>query len=322
MKGRIKKTVVVPFVFQLIVGIAFAADAIDQRETIPVELVEFPVSINQEEYNVINYNSNNMLLCEYPIVMYKDIVYIPLTYHTGVLLGMAIKLDDNKLFLTKIDFDKPAEYIRDQSAEERKEKTIWMERSPFLLNIQGTDYNDEEYPALFYKNIVYLPLTWNVVNGFMQGEYVYGVNEMFSPKETGLGLYTDSYYYYSEGDAYFEIREDGSLAAAVPYGKTYYKKKDTRVFAYIELWYMSGPSQNNMDIYKGENKITVSGYTGHGQKQGPLFTVDGEYIYTVHSDHEKYAPCKIKIDTGEIVYMENIDICFDTARQNAGEQGE
>lgn len=35
-----------------------------------------------------------------------------------------------------------------------------------------------------------------------------------------------------------------------------------------------------------------------------IFTVNGEYIYTVHSDHKKYAPCKIKIDTGEIIYTD------------------
>jgi len=117
-------------------------------------------------------------------------------------------------------------------------------------------------------------------------------------------LYTDSFYYYSEGDAFFEIREDYSLSASAPYAKTYYKKDDIRIYSYIDLWYMAGPAQNNMDIIKGENKITVPGYTGHGQKRGALFTVNGEYIYTVHSDHKKYAPCKIKIDTGEIIYTD------------------
>ena len=73
---------------------------------------------------------------------------------------------------------------------------------------------------------------------------------------------------------------------------------------HIDLWYMAGPAQNNMDIIKGENKITVPGYTGHGQKRGALFTVNGAYIYKVHSDHKKYAPCKIKIDTGEIIYTD------------------
>lgn len=94
------------------------------------------------------------------------------------------------------------------------------------------------------------------------------------------------------------------MSASAPYAKTYYKKDDIRIYSYIDLWYMAGPAQNNMDIIKGENKITVPGYTGHGQKRGALFTVNGEYIYTVHSDHKKYAPCKIKIDTGEIIYTD------------------
>ena len=57
-----------------------------------------------------------------------------------------------------------------------------------------------------------------------------------------------------------------------------------------------------MTVFNGNDILTISGYTGYGQKQGPLFTVNGEYIYTVHSDGEKYAPCKIKIETGEIIY--------------------
>ena len=74
------------------------------------------------------------------------------------------------------------------------------------------------------------------------------------------------------------IRDDNSLSASAPYAKTYYKKDDISVYAYIDLWYMAGPAQNNLEIIKCENKITVPCYTGYGQKKGALFTVGGEYI--------------------------------------------
>lgn len=249
------------------------------KENIVTEIVDFPVTINYEEYNVDDYNANDMMLCEYPMVVYKNMTYIPLTYYNCILLGLEVQFDKNILSVEKRDSEKPTEYLRDQSSEKNTKNIINMEVSPFIVNIQDNNYNDEEYPALFYKNIVYLPLTWKVVYDYMKWDYFYG--KKYSDSITGIELYTDSFYYYSEGDAFFEIREDYSLSASAPYAKTYYKKDDIRIYSYIDLWYMAGPAQNNMDIIKGENKITVPGYTGHGQKRGALFTVNGGiHIYS------------------------------------------
>lgn len=51
------------------------------KENIVTEIVDFPVTINYEEYNVDDYNANDMMLCEYPMVVYKNMTYIPLTYY-------------------------------------------------------------------------------------------------------------------------------------------------------------------------------------------------------------------------------------------------
>ena len=58
------------------------------KENIVTEIVDFPVTINYEEYNVDDYNANDMMLCEYPMVVYKNMTYIPLTYFNCILLGM------------------------------------------------------------------------------------------------------------------------------------------------------------------------------------------------------------------------------------------
>ena len=42
------------------------------KENIVTEIVDFPVTINYEEYNVDDYNANDMMLCEYPMVVYKN----------------------------------------------------------------------------------------------------------------------------------------------------------------------------------------------------------------------------------------------------------
>ena len=123
------------------------------KENIVTEIVDFPVTINYEEYYVD----------EYPMVDYKNMTYIPLTYYNCILLGLEVQFDKNILSVEKRDSEKPTEYLRDQSSEKNTKNIINMEVSPFIVNIQDNNYNEEEYPALFYKNIVNLPLTWKVV---------------------------------------------------------------------------------------------------------------------------------------------------------------
>ncbi len=171
------------------------------REEITVNVVDFRMNINHEIFNADNRLlpregsleglSSDMTLCEYPAVMYKDIVYLPLTYYNCVLLGLKLEAEDNKILIKQAERDFPAEYLKDQSGEKKEKITVTT--CPFDLNIAGRDYSDEKYPALFYKNIVYLPLTWSVVNDIMHWDYSFG--------ENGIELYTDSYYYYSEGDS-------------------------------------------------------------------------------------------------------------------------
>lgn len=124
------------------------------KENIVTEIVDFPVTINYEEYNVDDYNANDMMLCEYPMVVYKNMTYIPLTYYNCILLGLEVQFDKNILSVEKRDSEKPTEYLRDQSSEKNTKNIINMEVSPFIVNIQDNNYNDEEYPALFYKNMV------------------------------------------------------------------------------------------------------------------------------------------------------------------------
>lgn len=173
------------------------------KENIVTEIVDFPVTINYEEYNVDDYNANDMMLCEYPMVVYKNMTYIPLTYYNCILLGLEVQFDKNILSVEKRDSGKPTEYLRDQSSEKNTKNIINMEVSPFIVNIQDNNYNDEEYPALFYKNIVYLPLTWKVVYDYMKWDYFYG--KKYSDSITGIELYTDSFYVFSKDSAHKSV---------------------------------------------------------------------------------------------------------------------
>ena len=276
------------------------------REEISVDIAAFRMNINHEIFNSDNRFlpregsleglSNDMSLCEYPAVMYENITYLPLTYYNCALLGLTLEAEDNKVLIKQANSDFPAEYLKDQSGE--KKERITVTACPFDLNIFGKDYLDEKYPALFYKNIVYLPLTWNVVDGIMHWDYSFG--------ENGIELYTDSYYYYSEGDSTYE-REGLRMSASTSYGKTYYRKDGKAVFAEIYHQKIGGPVLGNMTVFNGNESYNVPGHTGYGQKKGPVFLTDGVWIFTTHSDYVhygKFGKCRIRISTGEIIYEE------------------
>lgn len=94
------------------------------KENIVTEIVDFPVTINYEEYNVDDYNANDMMLCEYPMVVYKNMTYIPLTYYNCILLGLEVQFDKNILSVEKRDSEKPTEYLRDQSSEKNTKNMV------------------------------------------------------------------------------------------------------------------------------------------------------------------------------------------------------
>ncbi len=265
------------------------------REEISVDIAAFRMNINHEEYNnsIDVYRPNDMSLCEYPAVMYENITYLPLTYYNCALLGLTLEAEGNKVLIKQAERDFPAEYLKDQSGENKEKITVTV--CPFDLNIAGKDYSDEKYPALFYKNIVYLPLTWNVVDGIMHWDYSFG--------ENGIELYTDSYYYYSEGDSTYELSDSGTRAST-SYGKTYYRKDGKAVFAALYHQRIGGPTGENMTVFNGDKEYKIPGCTGYGQKKGPVFLTDGEWIYTTHSDYTRFGKCRISISTGEIIYEE------------------
>ena len=271
------------------------------REEITVDIAAFRMNINHEIFNSDNRFlpregsleglSSDMSLCEYPAVMYENITYLPLTYYNCALLGLKLEAEDNKVLIKQANSDFPAEYLKDQSGD--KKERITVTACPFDLNIFGKDYSDEKYPALFYKNIVYLPLTWNVVNGIMHWDYSFG--------ENGIELYTDSYYYYSEGDSTYELSDSGTRAST-SYGKTYYRKDGKAVFAALYHQRIGGPTGENMTVFNGDKEYKIPGCTGYGQKKGPVFLTDGVWIFTTHSDYTRFGKCKISISTGEIIY--------------------
>lgn len=132
---------------------AFAYD-----KDVSVSLPSFKVTLNGSEIN----NSYS----RYPLIVYKDITYFPMTFGGCRYLGLETKWDQKEgLEINKTNISYPLEeYKADQKNSARYTASI----PEFNIRINGkmVDKSNAEYPLLSFRDITYFPLTWE-----------YGVNE-------------------------------------------------------------------------------------------------------------------------------------------------
>lgn len=107
----------------------------------------------------------------YPIVTYREMTYIPLTSDYAKGLGLALEFTrEDGLNIRKTTPDKfKQEFLQGHFKVGQK---IEMTRVPFDVTLNG-ELLVSEYPLLFYRNIVYLPLTWHIVYDMLAFSYTF-----------------------------------------------------------------------------------------------------------------------------------------------------
>lgn len=69
------------------------------KENIVTEIVDFPVTINYEEYNVDDYNANDMVTCSTVYVSYLLFGFVNNPKHTATTMIAAVAVANNADFL-------------------------------------------------------------------------------------------------------------------------------------------------------------------------------------------------------------------------------
>lgn len=126
---------------------------------VTVALPQFPVTLNG---TVID-NSYR----QYPLLVYKDITYFPMTYYDCRFLGVETEWTrQNGLKIVKSDLS-GAYHQQNAKGKNSRSATARITTGKITVNGKTIDNSKEKYPLFSYRDVTYFPLTWRfAVNEF------------------------------------------------------------------------------------------------------------------------------------------------------------
>ena len=134
----------------LVTTIPAAAYGAQAGNAVSVTLPDFKVTLNGEEVN----NSYS----KYPLIVYKDITYFPMTYNDCRFLGLESYWRGNTegLFIEASDVTAAHKPYR-TSVKNNRHQTAVIPGFPITVNEKSVDNQKEEYPLLSFRDVTYFP---------------------------------------------------------------------------------------------------------------------------------------------------------------------
>ncbi|NRF93069.1 DUF5050 domain-containing protein [Paenibacillus frigoriresistens] len=150
---------------------------------------------------------------EYPLLVYKDITYFPMTWYDSRLLGLEASWSEQEGL--QISQGKVASAYVSYNSDDRNSASYRAEvpASAITVNGQTIDNTKEEYPLLSFRDVTYFPLTWRFAHDKFNWDYTWDTVDGLSIQshnpqlaETGLPDYASEndvalfkgYYYFAE----------------------------------------------------------------------------------------------------------------------------
>ncbi len=148
----------------ILLGLILPGQAAPAAEQIAnVALPEFTVKLNGQTVD----NQYR----RYPLLVYKDITYFPMTWYDCRLLGLETEWTQTE-GLRIVQNRVTSAY--DSCETEKKNNVRYRAGIPsYPITVNGTtlDNTGEEYPLLSFNNITYFPLTWRFAHGEFGWDY-------------------------------------------------------------------------------------------------------------------------------------------------------
>ncbi len=149
--------------FVIIASLALSSAAFTvAADSVEVNIAPFDVYVN----DIVVYSS----YAQYPVITYKDVSYIPMTYDLAEKTGLNCGWDMEKGFYV-FDGDTRYEFIEDPRPFGGYEYNPFdgnysavVPQYDIYINGEKYDNNTAEYPLLNFRDITYFPLTYDIVH--------------------------------------------------------------------------------------------------------------------------------------------------------------
>ena len=159
-----KKTVFLSLLFALLL---LTVPAYAASQTVSVKIAEFPVTLNDlqvgnNHLDKISENSDYKYYAQYPLLVYKDITYFPMTWNYSELLNLDTSWTQEKgLVIGQGDPDRWKEFRYDsRDSKNNINQTASIVDFQVTVNGKLIDNSKEPYPLLLFRDVTYFPLTW------------------------------------------------------------------------------------------------------------------------------------------------------------------
>lgn len=148
---------------------------------------------------------------QFPLIVYKDITYVPMTYFDCRYLGLTTNWDNDTRTLS-INKENITCTYRDYKQDSVNKKSFTPVVCDFniIVNNKKIDNLTEEYPLLTFRDVTYFPLTWRFAveefgweysfdseNGLVINSSNYHTESIELPHISGSAVFDGEYYYYN-----------------------------------------------------------------------------------------------------------------------------
>jgi len=181
MPKIIRNIVNAAFVILLLLCFTFTCYA-SENTYVEVTLPQYDV-----RFNDVDIDSSNR---EYPVIVYNDMAYFPMTYYDSRFMGIETKWDPKSGFvITKAGVPQAYhDYVGTENPDVLSARVL---TGNIAVNGKIIDNSEENYPVLTFRNVPYFPMTERFCLEEFDWEYSFS-------EEDGLSISEKSRFYQSE----------------------------------------------------------------------------------------------------------------------------
>lgn len=196
---------------------------------------------------------------QFPLLVYKDITYVPMTYYDCRYLGLSTQWDnDTKTLYIQKGTVTSAYHDYNWQWKNKKNNEVFVCDFNIVVNGKKIDNSKEEYPLLTFRDVTYFPLTWRFAVDEFGWEYDF---------DSDKGLFITSENYHIEAINLPYITADAATDG--------------------DFYYYSGEKDGKMVVYRSPVSDTTKPVVIHEQFESPLtrpasFVKSGTDIYITY----------------------------------------